>query len=205
MNTQHIELFKEIDTHIQNDERPSKFLHSLQNPCFFEYPFTVLSDLKNVPQSPKNHPEGSAWNHTLLVVDEAAKRKAKSADSRGFMWAAILHDVGKTPATSSHKGKITAYNHDKLGAPMAKDFLSRFSNDKSFISYVESLVRWHMQILYVTNSLPFADIKAMKQEAHVQDLALLSLCDRLGRTGTNFKKEEDAVRQFLKKVNEMQR
>lgn len=202
MNEQYTELFNGIDRHMQSDPRPSEFLRSLREPCFFEYPFTVLSDLKNVPQSPKYHPEGSVWNHTLLVVGEAAKRKEKSADSRVFMWASILHDVGKTPATKSHKGKITAYNHDKLGAPMAQAFLSCFSDNELFISSVVSLVRWHMQILYVTNNLPFADVKAIKQETDLHDLALLCLCDRLGRAGASVKKEEEAVRMFLKKVKE---
>lgn len=119
------------------------------------------------------------------------------------MWAAILHDAGKTPATKSHKGKITAYNHDKLGATMAKDFLECVSDDGPFIASVVSLVRFHMQILYVINNLPFADIEAMKKEVDLNDLALLSLCDRLGRTGASFKKEDEAVRIFIKKVKKI--
>jgi putative nucleotidyltransferase with HDIG domain len=49
----------------------------------------------------------------LLVVDEAAKRKAYSTDQRVFMWAALLHDIGKPASTRLRKGRITAYNHDK--------------------------------------------------------------------------------------------
>lgn len=33
----------------------------------------MLLDLQATKQSPIYHPEGSAWNHTLLVVDEDAE------------------------------------------------------------------------------------------------------------------------------------
>jgi len=54
-----------------------------------------------------------------------------------------------------------------------------------------------MQILYVVNMLPYADIQEMKKQANVRDIALLGLCDRLGRTGADLKKEEEIIQDFL--------
>lgn len=69
-------LYAEIEKHLLNDYNPSKYLNEIYNkPSFRQYPFIMLHKLKQTKQSPKHHPEGNVWNHTLLVVDEAAKIK----------------------------------------------------------------------------------------------------------------------------------
>ncbi len=197
------ELFEAIEKHLLEDAKPSAYFESLDNAAFCtEYPFTMLNDLKSTQQSLTYHPEGNVWNHTMLVIDEAALKKTKSSDIRVFMWAALLHDIGKPDTTKNRKGKITAYDHDKLGAKMAGRFLAEFTGDKVFIGKVTMLVRWHMQILFVVKSLPFAEIKSMKEQAPVYDIALLGLCDRLGRLGVNRKKEEENIKIFLEKCGE---
>ncbi len=194
-------LYKEINRHLCEDTAPEEYLNSLQEPVFeSEYPFTMLSKLKDIQQSPKHHPEGNVWNHTMLVVGEAAKRRDQSSNTRAFMWAALLHDIGKSVTTRERKGKITAYDHDKAGVGMTRDFLKCFIEDDIFIEKVAVMVRWHMQILYVVKALPYADIPNMKREVNVQDIALLGLCDRMGRVGANLKKEEDNIRTFLKRT-----
>lgn len=195
-------LFEEIDAHILTDGKPSLFLQRLDGPLFEErHPFTMLSGLKMIGQSPRHHPEGSVWNHTMLVLDEAAARKAQANDMRAFMWGALLHDIGKSSTTKVRKGKITAFDHDKVGASMTREFLSEFETEP-FISAVTALVRWHMQILYVTKAMRFADLEAMRREADVNDVALLCLCDRLGRGQVNRREEEQNVRAFLRKANQ---
>jgi hypothetical protein len=59
-----------------------------------------------------------------------------------------------------------------------------------------------MQILYVVNDLPFADVITMKKEVDINDIALLGLCDRLGRFGTDQKQEKDNVDTFLMKCKD---
>lgn len=195
-------LFEEIDRHLVVDAKPEQYLNSLDDSLFTsEYPFTMLNRLKKVKQSPQHHPEGNVWNHTMLVVGQASKRKEKSSDARAFMWAALLHDVGKAETTRSGKGKITAYDHDKAGAKLTEEFLKCFTDNQVFIDKVIALVRWHMQILYVVNSLPYADIKSMKQQTNTHDIALLGLCDRLGRAGADRKREEANIQAFLKQVS----
>jgi hypothetical protein len=84
---------------------------------------------------------------------------------------------------------------------MAREFLKFYSCDEDFIDKVCALVRWHMQILFVVNGLAFADIKAMKRHAPVEEIALLGFCDRMGRTGADREKEEKNIRIFLEKCN----
>jgi putative nucleotidyltransferase with HDIG domain len=85
----------------------------------------------------------------MLVVDQAAGLKQYSTDSRVFMWAALLHDIGKPLVTKRHRGKITAYNHDREGAELTRRFLRPLTEEEDFIERVAWLVRYHMQILYV--------------------------------------------------------
>jgi len=196
------DVFNEMEKHLLHDEEPSKYFNSIAElPIFQEYPFQLLYKLKEAEQSPKYHPEGNVWNHTMLVVDNAAKRKTKSIDERVFMWAALLHDIGKPDTTKNRKGKITSYDHEKLGAKLAEDFLREFMSDDKFIEEVKVLVRWHMQILHVVKDLPFADIKNMKQQANIFEVALLGLCDRLGRLNVNVREEENNIAVFIKKCN----
>ena len=197
------ELFTDIEKHLIQDEKPSVFLNDVYyDDLFKEYPFKMLFELKSVEQSPIHHPEGNVWNHTLLVVDEAAKQKHKSKNQAAFMWAALLHDIGKTSTTQVRKGKITAYDHDKVGEKLSKEFLAVFTDDHKFVNEVSQLIRYHMQILFVANDLPFADINGMKRSTDINEIALLGLCDRLGRTGNDRKKEEKNIELFLQKCND---
>jgi putative nucleotidyltransferase with HDIG domain len=194
------ELFKEMDKHLLEDSRPSEYFVGLHDAgSFAEFPFDMLGRLKHTRQSPVYHQEGNVWNHTMLVIDEAAGRQTKSSNARVFMWAALLHDIGKPGKTRNHRGKITSYDHDKLGAELAGKFLRELTEDNAFIENVAALVRWHMQILFVVKALPFAAIKVMKEQTSIDDVALLGLCDRLGRLGADRKAEEENIRIFLEK------
>ena len=195
-------LYKEINWHLANDFRPSQYLNSLREDSFLKYPFIMLNKLKHTEQSLKYHPEGNVWNHTMLVVDNAALRKEKSSNSQEFMWAALLHDIGKPDATKVKNGKITSYDHDKIGAQLANEFLQNFSENEHFIKNVTALVRWHMQILFVINQLKFVQIEQMKNEVLINDIALLGLCDRLGRLGADEEKEQQNIKIFLYKCKE---
>lgn len=193
-------LYRDIGSHLLSDEKPSVFLKRAGDFSAFQtYPFELLNRLRKTKQSPKYHPEGSVWNHTLLVVDEAAKRKDQSENPDAFLWAALLHDIGKPSTTKTRKGRITSYNHEKVGARLAEEFLNFFSAPRELIVAVKALVRWHMQILFVSKQLPFAQLNAMKREADPREVALLGLCDRLGRLNADTEKEEENRRIFLEK------
>lgn len=194
------ETYRDLEQHLLSDPRPSEYLNSIYGmPIFCQYPFEMLHQLKETEQSPQHHPEGNVWNHTLLVVDEAAMVKIKSKDPRVLMWAALLHDIGKPSTTKNRKGKITSYNHEKIGAELAKEFLAYFTDDKTFINEVCGLIRYHMQLLFVVNELPFADIKGMKSETDIYEVALLGLSDRLGRGNQDRETEEMNIKRFLQR------
>lgn len=197
MNLQ--KLYININQHLLEDTNPSVYLNEIyDNSTFKQFPFDMLYKLKETEQSKVHHPEGNVWNHVMLVIDEAAKIKDKSKDYKVLMWAALLHDIGKPSTTKNRKGKITAYDHDKVGEKLTIQFLEVFIDDKDFINKVSKLVRYHMQILFVANNLPFADIENMKLETDYKEIALLGFCDRMGRTNSNRKLELENIQRFLK-------
>ncbi|MBZ9693082.1 HDIG domain-containing metalloprotein [Clostridium sp. M14] len=177
-------IFLEIEKHLLNDEKPSLFLNeALHKGSFDKYPLSMIKDLKEVPQNPKYHPEGNVFIHTMMVVDEGAKRREISNDKRIFMWTLLLHDIGKKPTTKMRKGRLISYDHDKVGAEMAEEFLNYFNENRDLVDYVRKLIRWHMQSLFVVKNTRFQDIEGMLRDISVDDIALVSLCDRLGRGG----------------------
>jgi putative nucleotidyltransferase with HDIG domain len=190
-------LFKEITKHLLEDEKPSIYLNNLlQDKRFMQYPYKMLYDLKGTKQSPEHHPEGDAWNHTLLVVDYATKLKELSKEPLVFMWAALLHDIGKPKTTRIRKGKITSYDHDKVGEKLAIEFLEFFVEDHEFIEKVTNLVRYHMHILFVVKKLPYADKKGLLNKTDVREVALLGYCDRMGRTNQDRRRVRKDIEQF---------
>lgn len=187
-----LEIFNEFNKHLIEDKKPSEYFNVEVNKDYFNktYPLTMLSDLIKIDQSIEHHPEGNVWNHTMLVLDLAAEKKEKSKEPNVFMWAALLHDLGKALTTKVRKGKITAYDHDIVGEELAFKFLREFNENDEFIYKVSKLVRWHMQVLFVVKDLPFAQIDMMISEVDINEVALLTLCDRLGRGDMNYEKEK---------------
>ena len=202
-----MKIFEEFEKHLMEDKKPSIYFEKAVNNrnIFGEFPFTLLRDLVDTEQSPEHHPEGNVWIHTMLVVDNAAKVRDLSEDPRAFMWGALLHDLGKAPTTKIRKGKITSYDHDKVGAELCRKFLNEFTEEEEFIEKVIALVRWHMQTLFVIKNLPFGDIKSMSLEVSIKEIALLSQCDRLGRGGISedkIKEEKENIKTFIRKCEE---
>ena len=66
--------------------------------------------------------KGDVWTHTMLVLDKVREQ----SDNVNFLWAALLHDIGK-PGTAGINscGDINNHGHDKLGAEMALEIMTR--------------------------------------------------------------------------------
>jgi putative nucleotidyltransferase with HDIG domain len=201
------ELFNEISNHLLSDEKPSIYLNKLKTEGLLnKEPFSWLLNLEKIEQSKKYHPEGSVWNHVMLVVDNASKLKNKSENKQVFMWGALLHDIGKLTTTKLRKGRITSYNHDVEGEKLVTRFLKMLTDDEDFIVKVSKITRWHMQPLFVSKNLPFSELTEMISEINIEEIGLISLADRLGRgnmTEEIESKERESINKFLKVCNDI--
>ena len=199
------ELFKVLEKHILEDKVPSKFLISLNEEGELENSFLeIIKELEKVQQEKKHHPEGNVWNHTLQVLDEAASLRELANNKREFMWAALLHDIGKKDTTKMRKGRWTAYDHDRVGAKLAENILRNVVEDDKFIRDVSNLIRYHMSYLYIDKNLPFAKPEEMVLNSDLHDIALLTYCDRVGRGEKSLdekKKILNSINDFIEKTN----
>jgi len=93
-------------------------------------------------QSPDFHPEGSVFQHLLLMLKKMPPQAHPS-----LPWAVLLHDVAK-PLTASEdpkSGSIHFYGHERIGADMARGILSRLRFPRKQTDEVVQAVRCHMQ------------------------------------------------------------
>ena len=104
-----------------------------------------VAALVGVPQDPEHHPEGDVFEHTLLVLDQAALAPVDAAGRPAFLFAALCHDLGK-PATTRvrESGRITSWGHDAEGAKIARGFLERLRAPRTVVEQVEVLTRRHL-------------------------------------------------------------
>ena len=93
-------------------------------------------------QSPDYHPEGSVFNHLVLML----KQMPANADP-SLPWAVLLHDVAKpvTASTDQNTGSIHFYGHERIGADMAQTILERLKFPRKQVEEIVQAVRCHMQ------------------------------------------------------------
>ena len=89
--------------------KPSIFFNMLRKSEVLDVHFKPIYDLINVEQPIKYHPEGDAYNHTMLAVDMCAKL---TTDEK-IRFAALVHDFGK--ALTPKKLYPHHYQHDIKG------------------------------------------------------------------------------------------
>ena len=193
-------LFLKVDDILQNSDKQSIEIKKLiDEGKFNQKPFIKIKNLEDIEQNLIHHPEGNVLNHILLVIDKASEYKEQSKDKRVFMWAALLHDLGKLTTTKERKGKITAYGHDLQGEILARQFLNQVTDDDNFINNVCVLVKYHMQPLFYDKKLPYFKEKEIIKDSDYEEISLLSLADRLGRLNLcdeKIKQEEKRINSF---------
>ena len=76
---------------------------------------------------------------------------------------------------------------------------NELTDDEEFKQKVSKLVRWHMQPLFYDKNLPFFQPQDMINDVEYKEVALLSLCDRLGRGNLDedrIKEEKERIESF---------
>jgi len=87
---------------------------------------------------------------------------------------------------------------------MTKEFLTYFNEEENFINEVRALVRWHMQSLFVTKNLKFQNVSNMLEDVNINEIVLVSLCDRLGRGSLDYNEIKNTrieVNKFKEKIS----
>lgn len=153
-----------------------------------------LDILSSTIQRLDYHPEGDVWRHTLLVVDLAALCYHKTTNPLGFMWGALLHDIGKALVTTKEGH---APGHNEAGVKIFNEQLKSLIPDKKLQRYIKTIIFYHMHLMnMVRNGAKdysyFKILKGIEGIVSIEDLILITKCDKLGR----YKDEHENVNHF---------
>lgn len=164
-------------------EKPSEYFLRLTD-MKLKKEFPYLAVLKDVEQDLRHHPEGSVFNHTMMVIDVAAKIRKDAECPFEFMLTALLHDIGKVHTRSvDSDGGVHFYRHDETGCNMVDKLY--FINEPSIKLYVKNMIYNHMRCNSFIRTPPTDKaFKRLFRKAYCpNDLILLAKADHLGRAG----------------------
>ena len=145
--------------------------------------FPEVYRLKTALEARRWHPEGDAYEHTMLVLTQAAKQRLDLEDRL----AALVHDFGKgiTPRDQLPKH----YGHDVKGVPVVEAFCNRLTVPAKMRDRVMKTTRFHMHMHKLDELTPktfvkmFEEMDAFRDPVVVTVLYRLGQCDARGRLG----------------------
>lgn len=203
-------MFEELRKLLLKARRPSVGLEFLRETGLLRF-FPQIAAMVGVPQDKEWHPEGTVWEHTLLVVDEAAAaRTGDEAEDLVVMLGALLHDVGKPLTTVEIGGRIRSPLHEERGLLPAREFLSRLHVSNQLVDQVSGLVLHHLAPICFFRGA--ASPRAYRRLARKLDavglnarvLWRLAQADHFGRTTPDaLARQFPAGDEFLRRASEL--
>lgn len=140
----------EWEKFLQKGKHPSRGIEFLADSGWLEL-YPELDAMANMPQDHRHHPEGPVLEHTMHVMDEAAKiadRDGLKGDDRSILLlTALCHDLGKALPGITHTkddGSIVSPGHAEAGVGPTVDFLKSIGAPQDVAAKVVPLVREHM-------------------------------------------------------------
>lgn len=146
--------------------------------------FPEIYRLKSALESRRWHPEGDAYEHTMLVLTQSAKFNY-DLETR---YACLVHDFGKgiTPLDQLPKH----YGHDVKGVKVVQEFSNRLRVPSKIRDRAMKATRYHMychkldELNAKTYVKMFDDMGALNDPRSVDVLYFVGICDERGRLGS---------------------
>lgn len=176
-------------------DRVEKGFNLLRETGLLEHIFPELLPAYNLTQ--KGHHLWDVWRHSLLAV-----QFCPSSDPIVRL-ATLLHDVGKPQVVAEINGERTFYNHEVVGARMARQIGQRLRLSNKDLDRLYRLVRWH-QFSVSENQTDKALKRFLRRVGpeNVEDMLALRTGDRLG---SGAKKTSWRTEEFKKRLIEVQK
>lgn len=173
----------ELEKALLKAPRPSVFFEVLRQMDQLDVWFPEVKALIGVEQNPVYHAEGDVWNHTMMVLDAAAKLRGQVKRPFAFMLSALTHDFGKAACSVAVKGVIHAYEHEKAGVPLTETFVRRLTTETRVLEYTANMTLLHMKPNTVAGAGSRIKVsnRMFDQSLEPEDLLCLALADDRGR------------------------
>jgi tRNA nucleotidyltransferase (CCA-adding enzyme) len=187
-------VWKELSRALE-EEFPRLFFDTLLECDALHVLFPEVYRLKTALEARRWHPEGDAYEHTMLVLTQAAENNF-DLETR---LACLVHDFGKglTPRDQLPKH----YGHEMSGVKVARDFCDRLTVPAKMRDRVMRTTRFHMHMHKLDTLNPktfvnmFMEMDAFRDPEVVLLLWAVGVCDHNGRLGS-----EDEPTEHLMKV-----
>jgi tRNA nucleotidyltransferase (CCA-adding enzyme) len=177
-------IYNEFTKLLLKAEKPSLGFELMLELGILRY-FPELEALIGVKQSPRYHPEGDVWVHTMMCLDEMVALLGDDEKlNLKYMFAILCHDLGKAKTTTVEEdGHIRAIGHEEAGLELTKSMMYRLSNEHDFIESLLPLVEHHLKPsqFYADKSKDKA-VRRLATKVNIEELVVVAKADFLGRT-----------------------
>jgi poly(A) polymerase len=134
--------------------------------------FPDVARLRGVHQSPKWHPEGDAFIHTMEVVKNVIRDWDASPN---LILAALFHDVGKAYDTVFQDGDWHSPGHENTSTAICRAWMEKLKFSNEDIDKVCWLVKNHMKLHF--SGMKKASLKRLTFEGNIDELLVLTHAD----------------------------
>lgn len=178
------ELLKEISQERIRDEfvkmimsdRAADGIELLRESGLLKYIIPELEEGFGIGQN--KHHIYDCYQHNLLSLKFACQKKF----NKYVRIATLLHDIAKPRVKNGDGADSTFYNHEIVGAKMAKQILERLKFSKKEIEKVYILVRYHL-FYYNVGEVGEASIRRLVKNVgaeNMEELLQVRMADRIG-------------------------
>ena len=193
-------VFEELKKALATD-KPSIFFEVLRKADVLDAHFKEINDLIGVLQPEKYHPEGDAYNHTMLVLDYVSQ----NAKDLSIRFSALVHDLGK--GLTPKKEYPHHYGHEDKGVTLVGTLGNRIGTKNEWIKAGKVACREHMRggIFYKMKPSTKVDFieRVSKTKLGLDGLQLIVNADKLsgGRIPQGNFNFADIGKKCLEEVN----
>ena len=131
-------VFSEFKKALETD-KPSIFFEVLKQADVLDIHFKEVKALIGAEQPPKYHPEGDAYNHTMLVLDKSSELTKKVE----IRFSALVHDFGK--GVTPKEQYPHHYGHENSGPVLVENFGRNLKVPNNWIKCGKTACREHMR------------------------------------------------------------
>lgn len=193
-------VFEELKKALATD-KPSIFFEVLRKADVLDAHFKEINDLIGVLQPEKYHPEGDAYNHTMLVLDYVSQ----NTKDLSIRFSALVHDLGK--GLTPKKEYPHHYGHEDKGVTLVGTLGNRIGAKNEWIKAGKVACREHMRggIFYKMKPSTKVDFieRVSKTKLGLDGLQLIVNADKLsgGRIPQGNFNFADIGKKCLEEVN----
>lgn len=185
---------KEMEKALVQSDEPSRFFDILNAVGALDATFPELGVLRGRPAGPEEfHLEGSAFRHTMMVLDEMAEIRAE--DELALLMA-LAHDLGKAKTKRQDLPNHPAHGRD--GLDVVDEMAARLSMSNLQQKVMRDASRFHMQLNNIENLRESTVINLVEEAHDPARLVSLAQADARGRSPTGSFNAANAFRRFAK-------